>query len=326
MASTVRTKHGKALPLLLVLGVFALALGRVIPLISPLLIALILGAVATNLPMRADGVLRSHDASTKLVLRLGVVLIGLRLPLQEIAEIGPRGVVVILLAIVVTFAFTCLLGDRLGLDRGLVTMIAAGFSVCGAAAIAAVEGGIRRRREDVALAIVLVTVFGSLMIVVLPLTAGMLAMTDTQTGVWAGAAIHEVAQVVAAASTAGTVGIAMAMTVKLGRVALLAPVYVVARRRDGARTSTDGSAPLVPWFVIGFLISAALRSADILPGTVLDVADVATTVLLAAAMFGLGLGMVVRDLFPIPVRAVGLAAASTLVAASVSLASTLLLF
>jgi uncharacterized membrane protein YadS len=121
------------------------------------------------------------------------------------------------------------------------------------------------------------------------------------------------------------------MTVKLGRVALLAPVYVAARRRDGARTSADGAGseggtPLVPWFVIGFLVSAAIRSTGLMPEPVLDVADQLTTVLLAAAMFGLGLGMVVRDLFPVPVRAVGLAAASTFVAASVSLTATLLLF
>ena len=321
-----QTRQAKALPVLLLLGICALALGQVVPLVSPLLIALVLGAAATNLPLRDGSVLRSHEPATRLVLRLGVVLIGLRLPLQELAEIGPRGIVVILLAIVVTFAFTCLLGDRLGLDRGLVTMIAAGFSVCGAAAIAAVEGGIRRRREDVALAIVLVTIFGSLMIVALPLTAGLLDMSDAQTGVWAGAAIHEVAQVVAAASTAGTVGIALAMTVKLGRVALLAPVYVVARRRDGGPSSAEGGTPLVPWFVIGFLVSAAVRSTGLMPETLLEVADQATTVLLAAAMFGLGLGMVVRDLFPVPMRAVGLAAASTLVAATVSLTATLLLF
>ncbi len=328
-------------------GLIALAIGRVYPLASPLLVALILGAIVVNTPLRSHALLNGHQAATKLLLRIGVVMLGLRLPLQDIIDLGPRGLVVIFVTVAVTFSATCFIGDRLGVERGLVTLIASGFSICGASAIAAVESGIRRRNEDVALAIAMVTLFGSAMIVILPLSAGLLGLSDQQVGVWAGASIHEVAQVVAAATTAGAAAVAIATTIKLGRVALLAAAYVAARRRDSHDDSDgddfagdldgddldgagvqrpSGKTPLIPWFVIGFAIAAGIRTADFLPTQALNAADVATTLLLAAAMFGLGLGMNVRTLFPVPPRVFVLSACSTVVAAAVSLALTVALF
>jgi len=307
-------------------GAVALGLSGLVPLASPLLIALLLGVVVVNSPWRTHIVLVGHQLTTRTMLRLGVVLLGLRLPIQDILSLGPRGLVVIALTVTVTFTVTCAIGDRLGIDRGLVTLIATGFSICGAAAIAAVEGGIKRRNEDVALAIAMVTIFGTAMIVALPLASHVLGLSAREQGVWAGASIHEVAQVVAAATTAGAAAVAIATTVKLGRVSLLALAYVAARRRDGGAVLDGVSPPPVPWFVVGFLVSAAVATADILPSQVLDGADMVTTLLLAGAMFGLGLGMHVHSLFPVPLRVLGLAAASTAVAASVSLAMTVALF
>ena len=307
-------------------GAFALAVSRIVPLASPLLVALVLGVIVVNSPLRTHRQLAGHQLTTRSMLRLGVVLLGLRLPLQDILALGPRGLVVIAVTVAATFTATCVIGDRLGIDRGLVTLIATGFSICGAAAIAAVEGGIKRRNEDVALAIAMVTMFGSVMIIALPLASHVLGLTSRQQGVWAGASIHEVAQVVAAATTAGAAAVAIATTIKLGRVSLLAIAYFAARRRDGGAPVDDTKPPLAPWFVIGFVVSAAIATSDLLPGQVLRGADLATTVLLAAAMFGLGLGMQLRTLFPVPSKVLGLAAASTIVAASVSLGLTYVLF
>ncbi len=325
--ATPRHAHLVAVPFLLLAGFCAMALGRVTPLVSPLLIALALGAIAANLPARGEVIDGADGFATKILLRVGVVLIGLRLPLQDVVDIGLPGVVVIGVTVVLTFAVTSFVGDRLGIERGLVTLIAAGFSICGAAAIAAVEGGIKRRNEDVALAIAMVTLFGSAMIVVLPLTGHLLGLSDRQQGVWAGASIHEVAQVVAAASTAGAAAVAIATTIKLGRVALLFLAYLAARNRHRDTGSDDGmAAPILPWFVIGFLVAAAIRTADVLGASTLDVADVVTTLLLASAMFGLGLGMKIRTLFPVPVNVLGLSATATLTAATVSLGLIMVMF
>lgn len=306
------------------IGGACVLVGQLTPLVSPLLIALLVGAVVANtaagrLPMWGD-----QQAVTKTLLRVGVVLLGLRLSLGDLVEVGLPGLLIIGVTVTLTFVLTCVIGDRLGLDRGLVTLIAAGFSICGAAAIAAVEGTVKRRDEDVALAIAMVTLFGSAMILILPLGQTVLGLSDLQLGVWAGASVHEVAQVVAAASFGGAAAVAAATTIKLGRVTCLAIVFMAARWRGRADVAPDGKPiPVVPWFVVGFLLAAALRTTGWIAAPALGVTDVVTNVLLASAMFGLGMGIRVADLFPVPWRVFGLAAASTAVAASVSLVLTL---
>ncbi|HET6563449.1 MAG TPA: putative sulfate exporter family transporter [Marmoricola sp.] len=294
----------------------AMLLSRLAPALGALLLALLLGAVLAN-SGRVTSVFLAQQATTaKWMLRAGVVMLGLRLPFQEIAAIGGSGVVVVAGTVSVTYFLTRRLGARLGLDEGLVTLLAAGFSICGAAAIAAVSDVVRSRQRDVALAVAMVTVFGGLMIGLLPWAATVIGLDDLQTAVWAGASIHEVAQVAAAASLIGGNAVAFAMLVKLGRVALLAPVSWVAGRSQA--TTTPG--PKVPLFLMGFAAMATLRSVVPLPDMALDLAATATTLLLTAGMFGLGLGLRLRDLWPVPPRLLLLAATSTAIALGTSLA------
>lgn len=310
-----------ALPAAAAAGI-ALALSSLVPLLGPLLIALVLGAVVANSRLDELSVLRNQAKVTRLLLRLGVILLGLKLSIVDILDIGLGGIAVVVATVVLTYLSTIVIGDRLGLDRGYVTLLAAGFSICGAAAIAAIEDTVGAKQRYVALSVAMVTVFGTVMIVVLPPLARAMDLTAEQSAVWAGASIHEVAQVVAAASLLGPGAVAVAITVKLGRVVLLGPMYVVASRRGGR--VADRRVPLVPWFVVGFAAAVALRSAGGMGPGALHAADVATTLMLAAGMFGLGMGIRARELWPIPFRAFVLAVASTVVAATVPLVLILL--
>ena len=149
-----------------------------VSLVGPLLIALVLGVLAANV-LGVETVARlGSEVLTRGVLRVGVALLGLRLPLSELAEIGVRGLVTVLGVVGISFAATWIAGRRLGLDPGLVVLVAAGFSVCGAAAIAAIESGVRRRPADVATAIALVTIFGTAMIVAIPVSAAAMGMSE----------------------------------------------------------------------------------------------------------------------------------------------------
>lgn len=261
--------------------------------------------------------MRGQEAATKLLLRLGVVLLGLKLPIQEILGIGPSGLVVVVVTVGTTYYMTIYIGDRLGLDRGFVTLMAAGFSICGAATIAAVEDAVRAKERYVGLALAMVTAFGSAMVLIVPWFGQLLGLTSTQTAIWAGASIHEVAQVVAAASLVGTAAIAIATTVKLGRVALLAPMYAIASRRADRDAGYGGRA--LPCFVIAFAVAVAARSTGLVPTGVRTGCDLITTLLLAAGMFGLGMAIRARDIWPVPFKALILALASTLIAAGTSL-------
>lgn len=303
----------------------AVAISTVIPLLGPLLVALMLGAALANLPATASYVTGTAPRVDKFLLRSGVVLLGLKISIAGVVALGATGIGVVLATVVVTYIATQWLGRRLGLDPELTTLIAAGFSICGAAAIAAVEASIKAKPRDVALAISLVTLFGTVMIAVVP-TLGHLLLDPEQTAVWSGASIHEVAQVLAAASligTGGSVALATATTVKLARVALLAPVQVVSARI--CRADSEQRGPLVPAFLLGFLAAVALRSTGLLSDVALHWSGFATTLLLSAAMFGLGTGIVAKQLWPISARALGLALLSTLVAGTTSFALVWLL-
>ncbi len=316
----------RALLAVAVAGV-ALAISTTAPLLGPLLVALVIGVVAANTPGVSPYVVGTAPRLDKFLLRSGIVLLGLKIALSDILALGVPGLTVVLVTVATTYAATQVAGRLLGLERDLVTLVAAGFAICGAAAVAAVESSIRAKPQDVALAVALVTAFGTVMIGAVPALGHALGLTDEQTAVWAGASIHEVAQVVASASLIGAGGsivLATATTVKLARVTLLAPVQVVSARMCRSEGSTR-SGPLVPLFLIGFLLAVALRTTGVLPQGVLDVAASATTLLLSAAMFGLGTGIVARQLWPVPIRALLLATFSTLVAGTVALALVALL-
>jgi uncharacterized integral membrane protein (TIGR00698 family) len=183
--------------------------------------------------------------------------------------------------------------------------------------------------DETATAVALVTIFGSLAIVVLPLLRAPLHMPMEMFGAWSGASVHEVAQVVATAGAAGPAAVGPAVLVKLSRVVLLAPMVIGASlvRRRQARTAdsagTDGATklpPIVPLFVVGFLVAVVVRSVGILPTAVLDGAKTATTLLLCAALFGLGTGVNVRGLIRTGGRALAVGALSMVLIAAISYA------
>lgn len=295
----------------------ALVISTVVPLLGPLLISMLLGVVAANTPRTSRHVVGTSPQLDRFLLRAGVVLLGLKIAISDVVALGPAGLTVVVITVATTYGVTQVAGRVLGVDRELTTLVAAGFSICGAAAIAAVESSVRATGRDLALAIAMVTAFGSAMIVAIPGLGHLLGLSDRQTAVWAGASVHEVAQVIAAASLIGPAAAAAAMTVKLARVALLAPVQMLSARI--CRNDEGRQGPLVPLFLVGFVIAVAVRSTGILPASMLSLASAITTILLSAAMFGLGTSVAARHLWPAPGRALALACVATLTAGGVSL-------
>lgn len=261
--------------------------------LSKLTTAVVIGALIGNLGLATPSASRGLTFAAKRLLRVGVVLLGLRLSLSDISELGSRGLGVVIFTVTITFFGTQWMGRRLGLSRDLSLLVATGYSICGASAIAAVEGATDAEEEEVAAAIGLVTLFGSLAILALPLLSGPLGLTDEGFGAWAGASVHDVAQVVATASTAGAPVVAIAVVVKLTRVVLLAPIVAgVNIHRRNERTSDDGKRPpLMPLFVVLFLGAVALRSTDWLSPDLISTAKDLEGWLLTAALVGLGAGV-----------------------------------
>ena len=285
----------------------AFGVNTFLPAVSALTVAVVLGVlVGPFLPAATHGGL---GWATKKFLRLGVVLLGLQLGLGQVFGLGIGTVLAVVTTVLVAFLGTLALGRVLGVSRGLSLMVATGFSICGASAIAAMDSVTDTDKEDVATGVTLVTLYGSAAIALVPLIGRGLGLSDVRLGAWAGLSVHEVAQVVAAA------------VVKLTRVVLLAPIVagvsLVERRRRG--TTTGKRPPIIPLFVVGFLATMALRSGGVVPATGLAIAQVVTTLLFAAALFGLGAGVRVGDLLRNGRRGVALGAASTVLVALVGL-------
>lgn len=296
-----------------------------LPYPGPLLLGLLFGALVANFRHTTSEFISAQMPAAKLLLQLGVVLLGLKLPLDKIVTLGPRGAAVVIVTVTVTFTLSRWFGKQLGLDHGLVTLVASGFSICGAAAIAAVSDVVKSKEKDVAMAVAMVTIFGGAMIGVVPWLASALGLTDVQSAVWAGASIHEVAQVAAAASLIGGNAVALAMLIKLGRVSTLAAVCWAAGRNIDATDDTD-KPPALPWFIIGFALMSIVRTVVPFGDTAVQISGDATNLLLAAGMFGLGLGLRFKDLWPVPPRLLVLAASSTAVALVTSLTLVLAIY
>ncbi|MFF1715674.1 YeiH family protein [Streptomyces sp. NPDC058268] len=276
--------------------VVAWTVHALIPAVPMLTAAVVLGLAAAHVPgVRA--VVRGRgkaglSLAGKRLMRAGVVLLGLKLSLDDVLGLGWATVAMVLGVVAATFFGTWWLGRRMGLPGDQPLLIATGYSICGASAIGAVSEVTESEERDAAVSVALVTLCGTLAIAVLPLLQGPLGLSDAEFGQWAGASVHDVGQVVATAQTAGAGALGDAVLVKLMRVAVLAPLVAAVglsvRARSTARETGKRRPPVLPLFVAGFLGMVAVRSSGWVPGTALDVAGHAQELLLAAALFGLG--------------------------------------
>lgn len=300
----------------------AFVVNRLFPVAGTLTVAVALGVLARNAGLVRPWALPGARLATRRLLRIGVVLLGLQLAVTQVLRLPVGVLLVVLITVVSTFTATLAAGRLLRVTSGTALLVATGFSICGASAAAAMDAVSDSSEEDLATAVALVTVFGGTALLVLPLAYGPLGLSAVQAGTWAGASVHEVAQVVAAASPAGAVALGTAVVVKLTRVVLLAPL-VAGRgllRRARTRVPRAGTRPpLVPLFVLGFLATIGVRSTGLVPHAVLDGAQVVTTLVLSGALFGLGTGVHLRTLVRTGGRAIALGLVSTVVAAGTSL-------
>jgi uncharacterized integral membrane protein (TIGR00698 family) len=303
------------------LAATAMALGRIGWLqdhgFSALTLAIVLGMLAGNTvyPRMAAASGAGVTFSKQNLLRLGVVLYGLRLTMQDIGHVGIAGVAIDALVLGSTFALACFIGTRwLGMDRKTAMLIGAGSSICGAAAVMAAEPVVRARAEQVTVAVATVVVFGTLAIFLYPALFELnqhwqlIPGGANGFGIYAGSTIHEVAQVVAAARSVGPQAADTAVIAKMVRVMMLAPFLIMLSAwlaRDDAHAranqtrravSASAQAPAhekaklaVPWFAFAFVGVVLFNSLRLLPSGVLALTTEVDTVLLAMAMAALGL-------------------------------------
>jgi uncharacterized integral membrane protein (TIGR00698 family) len=267
---------------------------------SPLILAILIGTVFHNL-VGTPAIARPGAAfSMRRLLRFGVVLLGFQLTASQIVEVGYRDFLIIAATLAVTFVFTVWMGRLLGVERKLAQLIAAGTSICGASAVIATNTVTNGDDEDVAYAVACVTIFGSVAMFAYPLLPGLLHLDPHAYGLWTGASVHEIAQVVAAAFQYGRSAGEFGTIAKLSRVMLLAPVVIalgwIASRNAVSRAPASVARPPMPWFVLGFVAVVGLNSLVNIPVAARAEIAAVTTFLLSVALAAMGLETDIRKL------------------------------
>ncbi|MCX8281471.1 putative sulfate exporter family transporter [Phyllobacterium sp. 0TCS1.6C] len=233
--------------------------------------------------------------SSKTLLEVAIVLLGASISLQALQGAGLALVAGITLAVFVSIGVSYVIGRWMGLAPRLATLIACGNSICGNSAIVAVAPVIKAGREEIAAALAFTAVLGIATVFLLPLLYAYAGMGASKYGVLAGMTVYAVPQVLAAAAPAGALSVQIGTLVKLVRVLMLGPVLMVLgtiSRDAGARRS----APVLPWFIVGFGLMMAMQSMGLLPDAVQrPVADAAEALTLVA-MAALGLSVNIRTI------------------------------
>jgi uncharacterized integral membrane protein (TIGR00698 family) len=240
---------------------------------------------------------------SKSILEVAVLLLGATMDIPRLFASGPALAMGIVLLVVAALAAGYVVGRAAGLSSHLAILVACGNAICGNSAIAAIAPVIGAETKDVAASIALTAVLGVAVVLGLPLLIGPLALSNYQYGVLAGLTVYAVPQVLAAAFAVSALSGQVATAVKLARVLMLGPVvlfFALRARRAGGGAARIPVTRLVPWFVVGFTVLAALRSTGIIADSQANDAKVVAGWLTILAMAGLGLSVDVRA-----VRAVG---------------------
>lgn len=268
---------------------------------ASLILGVLVGCVPSLRP-GLDGVLKPGlSIAAKRLLRVGIVVLGLKLSLRQIAELGWVAILSVIALVIASFVVTWLIGRLFRLEGDQSVLMAAGFSICGVSAVGAMAAARGSDEKDTGTPITLVTLYGTLAIIVLPALSALLGLDSRQFGHWVGASVHDVGQVVATAQTAGAAALAVAVVVKLTRVLMLAPMVAIAsiqtRRREQSDAAASRARPaIVPLFIVGFVVAVLVRSFVPLPDAVLSAADILQSALLACALFGIGASLRLEQL------------------------------
>ncbi len=265
--------------------------------------------------------------SVSFILRFGVALLGVRVSVELISAIGPHYIGLTIGGVFATILFG-LVGARL-LGRGwrLGLLTGGSVAICGASAAIAISAVLPKNEHserNLIFTVLSVTLLSTLAMIIYPLLAGLAGMNEVESGVFLGATIHDVAQVVGAGFSSSQVTGEIATVVKLVRVSMLAPVVLLivlfVHRRFGASASTGEKPSLLPGFVLGFIALALIRSTGLLPPALVEFINDISGWALLVAIAAVGMRTSLQKIMQVGGQAIVLIVAETIFIAGLILA------
>jgi len=306
----------------------AFQINQLQPAISPLALCVAFGFLIANFASWPAFATQGTALASKKLMRIGVALLGAQVSVVSLKAIGMKGVITVILVVSFTIFGILALSKLFKMSGELGLLIGVGFGVCGATAVAAIKPQTRATEEETSYAIALISLCGTLSIFVLPFLGHLMGLSDQTFGAWAGAAVHDVGQVIATASVWSDDAVKSAVVIKLSRVCLLAPIVLILsirhRRSLAAQGQTnEGSAkvPLIPFFVIGFIIVAIIQNVFEIPEGLHDATVLISKVLLGAGLVALGSGVRWKSIRAIGPRPMLMGMVAWVIVAGVALAA-----
>lgn len=295
------------------------------PYVEALVMAILLGMALRSFWKPSPRWQAGIAFSAKQLLEAAVMLLGASVSLATIAASGLALMASIATIVVIALGVSFAVSRMLGLSTRLSILIACGNSICGNSAIAAVAPIIGADSDEIASSISFTAILGVMLVLALPLLIPLLQLSATQYGILAGLTVYAVPQVLAATVPAGLVSTQIGTLVKLIRVLMLGPVVIglslaAPRWLQGATNRASvGFFRLVPWFILGFLVLATLRSLEIVPASLVGPLTTVTAFLTVVSMAALGLGVDVRVLINVGGRVTAAVTLSLLLLLAISI-------
>ena len=288
--------HGILIILLFALAAFYIGDFEVVKSMSfsPMIVGIVLGMIYANTLRAALPATFTPGIQfcSKRILRLGIILYGFRLTLQDVTEVGIPAIIVDALMVTITICGGVMVGKWLKMDKEMSLLTSVGAGICGAAAVLGAESALRVKPYKTAVAVSTVVIFGTISMFLYPVLYrnGVFSISPELMGIFTGASVHEVAHVVGAGNAMGESVGSVAIIVKMIRVMMLVPVlliisYTIARKASGSDTPGKIN---TPWFAILFLAVIVLNSFIPLSDSVRNGINTFDTFLLTMAMTALG--------------------------------------
>ena len=286
---------------------------------APAMLMALLFGIALNFLAHDSKCAAGIAFGSKTVLRFGVALLGLRINFELAARIGWESLILIVVAIVATIAFGLLGARLLRHNKSFGFLTAGSVAICGASAAMAINSILPQDRQSdqrLVFTVVGVTLLSTIAMIAYPILTALLGFSEHAAGVFLGATIHDVAQVVGAGFSISDTSGEVATFVKLMRVAMLAPVILFASlaiRHYYAHSSDKRSAaPLLPAFVIAFAALAIINSLHLVPAQLSELSNALSRWALLTAIAAVGMKTSIQQILRVGLPAIALIVAETI--------------
>lgn len=302
-------------------------LGRQIPVIGGAVFSILLGILLASVWRRPSYLEPGIRFTSKYILQLAVILLGFEMNIAQVLAVGSQSLWVILITLTAAFVTAFFAGRLLKIERNLKVLIGMGTAICGGSAIAAAAPAIRAKDEEVSYAISTIFMFNVLAVFLFPPLGRLLGLSDLGFGMWAGTAVNDTSSVVAASYAFSDAAGNFATVVKLTRSLMIVPLTLILAlvyAREGKESGSFSFVKVFPWFVVGFLLAAIIRTAGWLPLELTKTLALLGKFLIMAAMAAIGLNTNIQRFIKAGPKALALGGITWLAVMLSSLAAQLI--